>query len=74
MVPNSDFESQSFNPFPVNGELRNIKLNPNVSYYLEHISSLKTKYCIEVKDQLEILQLNSFNVLHLNIRSMKKKY
>ena len=36
--------------------------------YLDEISSPDTK------DQLKSLQLNSFSVLHLNIRSMKKHF
>ena len=40
------------------------------------MSSLDTKYYVpdEVKDQPKILQLNSFSVFHLNIRSMKKHF
>ena len=77
MAPNSDFESQSFNPFfSVNEELQHNELDPNVNYYLDETSSLYTKYYVpdEVRDQLKSLQLNSFSVLHLNIRSMKKHF
>ena len=74
--PNSDFESQSFNPFSVSEEFQHNELDPDVNYYLDEISSLDTKYYVpdEVKDQLKILQLNSFSVLHLNIRRMKKYF
>ena len=76
MAPNSVFESQFFNPFPVNEELQNNELDPDVNYYLNEISSLDTKYYVldEVKDQLKSLQLNSLSVFHLNIRSMKKHF
>ena len=76
MAPNSEYESQFFNPFSVNEELQNNELDPHVKYYLDEISFLDTKYYVpdEVKDQLKSLQLNSFSVLHLNIRSMKKQF
>ena len=76
MALNSVFESQFFNPFSVNEELQNNELDPDVNYYLDEISSLDTKYYVrdEIKDQLKSLQLNSFSVLHLNIRSMKKYF
>ena len=76
MDSNSDFQSQSFNPFSVNKELQNNKLDPDVNYYLDKISSLDAKYYVpgEVKDQLKSLQLNSFSVLHLSTRSMKKHF
>ena len=68
MAPNSDFQSQFFNLFSVNEELQKSELEPDVNYYLDEISSPDTK------DQLKSLQLNSFSVLHLNIRSMKKHF
>ena len=76
MALNSVFESQFFNPFSVNEELQNNELDPDVNYYLDEISSLDTKYYVpdEIKDQLKRLQLNSFSVLHLHIRSMKKHF
>ena len=62
MAPNSDFESQFFNPFSVNEDPQNNELDPDVNYYLDEISSLDTKYYVpvEVKDQLKSLQLNPF--------------
>ena len=76
MAPNSDFESQFFNPFLVNEELQNNELDSDVNYYLNEISSVDTKYYApdEVKDQLKRLQLNSFSAFHLNIRIMKKHF
>ena len=67
---------QFFHHFLVNEELQNNELDPDVNYYLDEISSIDTKYYAhdEVKDQLKSLQLNSFSVLHLNIRSMKKHF
>ena len=48
----------------------------NGNCYLDQISSLDTKYYIpgEIKDQLKSRQLNSFSVLYLNIRSMRKHF
>ena len=76
MAPNSDFEPQFFNLFSVNEKLQNNELDPDVNYYLNEIFSLDTKYYAsdEIKDQLKGLHLNSFSVLHLNIRSMKKHF
>ena len=76
MVANSDFYSQSFNPFSVYEQLQINELYPDVSYYLDQISFVDTKYYVlgEVKDQLKNLQLNSFSVLDSNIRSMGKNF
>ena len=76
MAPNSDFESQSFNHFSVNEDLQLNELDPDVNCYLDQICSLDTKFYVtdEVRDQLKSLQLNSFSVFYLNIRSMKKHF
>ena len=76
MAPDSDFESQFFNPFSVNEELQNNELDLDINNYLDGISSPDTKYCVpyEIKHQLKSLQLNSSSVFHLNIRSMKKHF
>ena len=54
MAPNSNFESQSINPFSVNEKLQNNESDHDINYYLYQISSLDTKYYVpgEVKDQL----------------------
>ena len=76
MDPNSDSESRSFNPCSVNEELQHNEPDPDVNYYLDEISSLDTKYYVldEVRGQLKSFRLNSFVVLHLNIRNMKKHF
>ena len=76
MAPNANFEYQFFNIFPASEELQNNELDPDVNYCLDEISFLDTKYCVpdEVKDQLKILQLNSFSVPHLNSKNMKKHF
>ena len=44
MTPNSDFESQFFNPFSVNEELQNNELDPDINCNLHEISSLDAMY------------------------------
>ena len=75
MPPNGNFETQSFNPFSVNEDLKGNDQDPNVNFYQTQISSLDTSYYIpnEVKENLENLQQKSF-FLHLNIRSMSKNF
>ena len=62
MAPNVDFQSQFFNLFSVSQELQNKELDPNVSYYLDQVSSLDTKNYVpgEVKNQLKGPQFNAF--------------
>ena len=76
MPPNGSFESQSFNPFSVNEDLKDNDQDPNGNFYQTQISSLDTSYYIpnEVKEKLENFQQKSFSVLHLNIRSMSKNF
>ena len=75
MSANGNFETQSFNPFSVNEDLKDNDQNPDVNFYQTQISSLDTSYYIpnEVKENLENLQQKSF-FLHLNIRSMSKNF
>ena len=70
------FESQSFNPFSVNEDLKNNDQDPDVNFYQTQISSVDTSYYIpnEVKEKLENFQQKSFSLLHLNICSMRKKF
>ena len=72
MPPNGSFESQSFNSFSVNEDLKDQE--PDANFYQTQISSLDTSYYIlnELKKNLENFQQKSFSVLHLNIRSMSK--
>ena len=76
MAPNGSFGSQSFNPFPVNEDLKDNDQDPDVNLYQTQIYSLDTSYYIpnEVKENLENFQQKSFSVLHLNIRSMSKNF
>ena len=76
MPPNGGFESQSFNPFSVNEDLKDNDQDHDVNFYQTQISSLDTSHYIpnEVKENLENFQQKSFSVLHLNIRSMSKDF
>ena len=76
MPPNGSFESQSFNPFPVNEDLKDNDQDPDVYFYQTHISSLDKSYYIphEIKEKLENFQQKTFSVLHLNIRSTSKNF
>ena len=74
MPPNGGFESQSFNPFSINENLKDNDQDPDVNFYQTQISSLDTSFYIpnEVKENLENFQQKSFSVLYLNIRSVSK--
>ena len=74
MPPNG--ESQSFNPFSVNEDLKDNNEDPDVNFYQTWISSLDTSYYIrnEVKENLENFRQKLFSVLHLNIHSMSKNF
>ena len=76
MPPNGSFESQSFNPFSVNEDLKDNNQEPNVNFYQMQISSVDKSYYIpnEVTQKLENFQQKSFFVLYLNIRSMSKNF
>ena len=52
MDSNSDFESQSFNRFPVNDELQNNELGRDVNYYLHQVSLLDTIYYVPAGAEL----------------------
>ena len=72
MPPNDSFESQSFNPFSVNEDLKDNDQDFGVNFHQTQIPSLDTSYYIpnEVKENLENFQQKSFPVLQLNIRSI----
>ena len=76
MPPNGSCESQSFNPFSINEDLKDNDQDLDVDFYQTQISSLDTSYYIpnEVKQNLENFQQKSFSVLHLNIRSLSKSF
>ena len=67
MTPKPNFEEMSFKPFTVNEHSTN---------FFESISSLDTKHFTvnETKTFVSNIDSESFTVLHLNIRSMKKNF
>ena len=62
MPPSGNFETQSFNPFSVNEDLKDNDQNPDVNFYQTQISSLDTSYYTpnEVKENLENSSKNHF--------------
>ena len=52
------FETQSFNPFSANEDLKDNDHDPDINFYQTQISSLDTSYYIpnEVKENLNIFQ------------------
>ena len=74
MTPEPNFEDMSFKPFTVNEHSTiDPELDPDTNFF-ESISSLDTKYFTmnETKTFVSNIDPESFTVLHLNIRSMKK--
>ena len=62
MPPNSNFETQSFNPFSVNEYFKDNDQDPDVNFYQTQISFLDTSYYTpnEVKENLENSSKNHF--------------
>ena len=73
MPPKGSFESQSFNPFSVNENLKDN--DQDFNFYQTQISSPDTSYYIpnEVKQNLEHFKQKPFCPTS-NIRSMSKKF
>ena len=70
MTPEPSFESLSYKPFSVDGNLTvNAELDPDVNFF-QNISSLNAQYFnIDVS-----ISSDSFLVLHINVRSMQKNF
>ena len=76
MTPEPNFEDMSFKPFTVNEHSTiNPELDPDTNFF-ENISFLDTKYSAvnETKTFVSNIDSESFTVLHLNIRSIKKNF
>ena len=71
MSPEQSFESLSYKPFSVDGNLTvNAELDPHVNFF-QNTSSLDTQYFnIEVAE----MSSDSFSVLHINIRCMQNNF
>ena len=77
MTPEPSFESLSYKPFSVDGNLTvNAELDPDVDFF-QNISSLDTE-CFNKDDGKTFVNKNissdSFSVLRINIRSMQKNF
>ena len=70
MTPEPSFESLSYKPFAVDGNLTvNAELDPDVNFF-QNISSLNAQYFnIDVS-----ISSDSFLVLQINVRSMQKNF
>ena len=76
MPPNDSFESQSFNQFSVDEDLKDNNRDPDTNFYQKQNSSLDKSYYFsnKVKENLESFQQKSFSVLYLNIGSMSTNF
>ena len=77
MTPEPSFESLSYKPFSVDGNLTvNTELDPDFNFF-QNISYLDTQY-FNIDDAKTFVNNNissdSFSVLHINIRSMQKNF
>ena len=75
MTPEPSFESLSYKPFSVDGNLTvNAELDLDVNFF-QSISSFDAQY-FNIGDTKRFvnnnISSNSFSVLHINIRSMQK--
>ena len=77
MTPEPSFESLSYKPFSVDGNLAvNVELDADVDFF-QNISSLDTQYFNIDNTKTFVnnnISSNSFSVLHVNIRSMQKNF
>ena len=71
-----NFECLSFDPFFLQENFVDNESNPDVTFYQNNFSNVEANYFLmtEVKSSLKGFNSNSFSVLHLNIRSMKKNF
>ena len=76
MTPEPSFESLSYKPFSVDGNLTvNAELDPDVNFF-QNISSVDTQYfnIDDTKTFVNNISSNSFSALHINIRSIQKNF
>ena len=77
MAPEPNFESMSFNPFSNNNNCSDSNQNSNVNFFLDNIPSLNAEYFSPSDVKIAFLKFESpdtFSVLHLNIRSLRKNF
>ena len=77
MTSESSFESLSYKPFSVDGNFTiNAELDPDVNFF-QNIYSLDTQYFNKDNAKTFVnknISSDSFSVLHISIRSMKKNF
>ena len=75
MTPDINFESMFFNPFSTKECFVDNDRNPDVNFYHD-LSMLGTQYLVpdKFKTNFKDFSKNSFSILLLNIRSVKKKF
>ena len=71
----SNFKCLSFDPFSLQENFMNNECDPDLNFYENNVSNVKAINFLmtEVKRSLTKFDTNPFSVVHLNIRSMKKK-
>ena len=77
MAPESNFESMGFNRFSNNNNFSDCNQDPDVSFSLDNILSLNTEYFSPSDAKIGFSKFeypDTFSVLHLNIRSLKKNF
>ena len=75
MTPDIYFESLSFNPFRIHESSINSEHHPKINFY-QDVFSLETNYCSpnDFQNNFQSFLKDSFSVLHLNFRSINKKF
>ena len=77
MAPEPNFESMSFNLLSNNNSFSDSNQDPNVNFCLDNIPSLNTERFSPSDVKIGFSEFESpdiFSVLHLNIRSLRKKF
>ena len=73
MAPGPNFKAISLNPFPNNSNFSDSNQDLGVYFFLDNIPSLNTEYVLPSDVTIESESPDTFSVLHLNIRSLRKK-
>ena len=73
---NTNYENLIFDPFNSNSILLNSLSDPDFNFFNEQKLNINTSYFLpsEAKNFLQTSTINTFSVLHLNIRSMSKNF
>ena len=77
MVPEPNFEAMCFNPFSNKNNFSDSNQDLDVNFFLDNTPSLNTEYfsLFDVKIGFSKFEsLDTFSVLHLNIRSLRENF